>query len=65
MHGSSVEARDGAVGLRVEPLNFEVQPRLESQPISRDYGAMQDAVSACWRIFGRPGKLSWKISLSH
>ncbi len=58
---TSVEARDGAVGLRIDSLKSEVQPRLESQPVSRDYGEMRDAVSPCWRISGRPGKLSWKI----
>ena len=63
VQGTSVEARDGAIGLRLDPLNSDVTPRLESQPVSRDYGEMRGAVSACWRISGRPGKLGWKISL--
>ena len=50
-----------AAGLVVSLLNHDVEPVLESQPVSRDYGEMRDAVSACWRISGRPGKLSWKI----
>ena len=54
----------GAAGLVVSLLNHEVEPVLESQPVSRDYGEMSDAVSACWRISGRPGKLSWKIELA-
>ena len=62
VRGTTVEAHDGDVGLRVEALNSAVQPRLESQPVSRDYGELRDAVSACWRISGRPGKLSWKIN---
>ena len=51
----------GANGLVVSLLNHDVEPVLESQPVSRDYGQMEDAVSACWRISGRPGKLSWQI----
>ena len=51
------------VGLRVAALNCDVTPILESQPVSRDYGQMSDALSACWRISGPPGKLSWKIEV--
>jgi hypothetical protein len=51
----------GAAGLRITLLDHDVQPVLESQPVSRDYGEMSDAVSACWRFSGRPGKLSWEI----
>jgi Heparinase II/III N-terminus/Heparinase II/III-like protein len=54
----------GATGLEVSLLNHDIEPVLESQPVSRDYGEMSDAVSACWRISGRPGKLSWKVSLN-
>jgi hypothetical protein len=54
----------GAEGLVVSLLNHDVEPVLESQPVSRDYGHMSDAVSMCWRISGRPGKLSWKINLA-
>lgn len=61
VQGTSVEARDGEVSLRVAALNCNVTPSLEPQPVSRDYGQMSDALSACWRISGRPGKLSWKI----
>jgi len=50
-----------AAGLQISLLNHDIEPVLESQPVSRDYGEMRDAVSACWRISGRPGKLSWKI----
>jgi Heparinase II/III-like protein/Heparinase II/III N-terminus len=63
VRGAAVEARSGDVGLIVSSLSSEVVPGVESQPVSRDYGEMSDAISACWRISGRPGKLSWKISL--
>lgn len=59
--GTAVEARAGDIALRVLSLTSAVLPRLESQPVSRDYGQLSEAVSACWRISGRPGKLSWKI----
>ena len=55
----------GADGLVVSLLNHDVEPVMESQPVSRDYGQMSDAISMCWRISGRPGKLSWKIGVSH
>lgn len=63
VRGTGVEARDGDAGLLVSLLNSDVPPHLESQPVSRDYGEMRDAVSACWRISGRPGKLSWEIKI--
>jgi hypothetical protein len=54
----------GASGLVVSLLNHDVEPVLENQPVSRDYGQMSQAVSMCWRISGRPCKLSWKISFA-
>lgn len=63
--GVDVKVRERAVeasGLTVSALSTDVQPVLVSQPVSRDYGQISDAVSACWRISGRPGKLSWKIN---
>lgn len=62
VNGSAVEACDGDKSLLVSLLNPQAVPVLESQPVSHDYGQLSDAVSACWRISGRPGKLSWKIS---
>jgi hypothetical protein len=50
-----------AAGLEISLLNHDVKPVLESQPVSRDYGEMRDAISACWRISGRVSKLSWQI----
>ena len=52
-------------GLVVALLNLEVEPVLESQPVSRDYGEMSDAVAACWRVKGRVTRLSWKIKPEH
>ena len=57
VNGASVEAG----GLVVALWSSDVEPVLENQPVSRDYGEMSDAVSACWRIEGRVSKLSWKI----
>jgi hypothetical protein len=62
VRGAAVEARSGEVGLIVSSLSSDVSPILESQPVSHDYGEISDAISACWRISGRPGKLSWMIS---
>jgi len=59
VRGAEVEAE----GLVVSALGLKIEPVLESQPVSRDYGEMSDAVSACWRISGQPGKLSWKIGV--
>jgi hypothetical protein len=58
VRGAAVEAQ----GLVVSSLSSEVEPTLETQPVSRDYGECRDAVSVCWRISGRPGKLSWQIA---
>ncbi|HEY4424862.1 MAG TPA: alginate lyase family protein [Pyrinomonadaceae bacterium] len=57
VNGASVEAG----GLVVALLGSEVEPVLENQPVSRDYGQMNNAISACWRIEGRVSKLSWKV----
>ena len=62
VNGSAVEARDSDKSLLVSLLNTQTAPVMESQPVSHDYGQLSDAVSACWRISGRPGKLTWKIS---
>src|SRR5204863_6104243 len=49
-----VEAWAGDVGLRVVT---DLEAVLERQPVSRDYGQISDAVSACWKISGRVSKL--------
>ena len=61
INGAAVEARAGDSSLLVSLLNPHTEPVLESQPVSHDYGQMSDAISACWRISGRPGKFSWRI----
>jgi heparinase II/III-like protein len=58
---AAVEARDGSAGLVVTLLNSDVAPTLESQPVSHDYGQMSDAISACWKISGKPRTLIWQI----
>lgn len=60
---AGVEARERGsdVGLIVQSLTLTDAPSLEKQHVSRDYGELIDSVSACWRISGRPSKLSWKI----
>ena len=55
--GAAVEAS----GLVVALLNSEVEPVLENQSASIDYGQMSDSVSACWKISGKPRKLTWQI----
>jgi hypothetical protein len=61
---AAVEARDlgSDVRLSVSSESFKEPPVLEPQPVSRDYGEMHDAISACWRVSGLPNKLSWKLS---
>src|ERR1700752_1380897 len=59
VEGTAVET----TGLEVSLLKHEIEPVLEIQPVSRDYGEMSNAVSACWRTSGRPGKLSWKLQV--
>jgi len=59
--GSVVEARDGDSRLMITALNSDVQPVLENRSVSIDYGQMKDSVSACWRISGKPSKLTWQI----
>ena len=63
VQGATVEARIEDVGLTVTLLDSTVEPTLEDQPVSRDYGEKSYSVSACWEISGRPGKLSWKIAV--
>jgi hypothetical protein len=57
VNGASVDAG----GLVVALLGSDVEPVLENRPVSRDYGEMSDAISACWRIKGRVSKLSWRV----
>ena len=66
--GLDVKVREHAVeasGLTVSALSTDVQPLLVPQPVSRDYGQISKALSACWRISGSPGKLSWEIKAGH
>jgi hypothetical protein len=64
---AEIEARDTRRGLRlvVRSLTLAESPVLVNQHVSRNYGELIDSVSACWRISGHPGKLSWKLYLSN
>lgn len=59
VNGATVEADDLVVALS----NSDVQPVLENRSASIDYGQISDSVSACWKISGKPRKLSWKLSV--
>ena len=62
--GLDITVSDAAVkapGFQIRLLNLNIDPVLQSQPVSRDYGHMSDAVSACWRISGTSCKLRWEI----
>jgi hypothetical protein len=60
-----VEVRDPDTNLTliVRSLSLSVSPTLEPQFTSRNYGEMQESISACWRFSGPPRKLTWKLSL--
>ena len=57
VNGAAVETR----GLVITALNSDVHPVLENQSASLDYGQLSDSVSACWKISGKPRKLTWQI----
>ena len=58
-----VRDRDTNLTLTVQSLSLSVSPALEQQFTSRNYGEIQESISACWRFCGPPRKLSWKLSL--
>ncbi len=59
VNGASVEAGALVVAL----LNADIKPILEKRSASIDYGQMSDSISACWKITGKPRKVSWKLSV--
>ena len=63
VRGEEIEATDRKqdFGLVVRSLSLKEAPSLINQHVSRNYGELFDSVSACWRVSGRPRKLSWKI----
>lgn len=65
INNSSVEAHvpDTDLTLTVRSLSLSVLPVLEQQFTSHDYDQISESFSACWRFSGRPGKLTWKLSL--
>lgn len=54
---------DTDLTLTVRSLSLSVLPVLEQQFTSHDYDQISESFSACWRFSGRPGKLTWKLSL--
>lgn len=58
---AEVKARSGDASLTIRSLSLTQKPELVNQHFSPNYGELIDSVSACWRISGRPGKLSWKL----
>lgn len=61
---SNLEIRDPDTNLTliVRSLSLSNSPVLEQQFTSRDYNELEESLSACWRISGQPGKLTWKLS---
>jgi Heparinase II/III-like protein/Heparinase II/III N-terminus len=61
---NNLEIRDPNTNLTLNlcSLSLSNSPVLERQFTSRDYGELEESLSACWRISGRPGKLTWKLS---
>ncbi len=62
---TAVAARDPNTNLTltVRSLSLSDSPVLEQQFTSRDYGELEESLTACWRFSGAPRKLSWKLSL--
>jgi hypothetical protein len=62
---AAVAARDSNTNLTltVRSLSLSGSPVLKQQFTSRNYGELEESLSACWRFSGPPRKLSWKLSL--
>lgn len=54
---------DTNLTLSVRSLSLAVSPALEQQFTSRNYGELEESLTACWQFSGPPRKLSWKLSL--
>jgi len=61
---SKIEVRDPETNLTlvVRSLSLSTSPALERQFTSRNYGELEESLTACWRYSGPPRKLSWKLS---
>jgi hypothetical protein len=61
---SNLEITDPNTNLTliVRSLSLSNSPVLEQQFTSRAYGELEESLSACWRVSGQPGKLTWKLS---
>lgn len=60
--GTAVEAIAGNARLLISLSGGVVEPVLETQETSGDYGEVQESITACWRVSGRIKALNWKIS---
>ena len=61
---ASVEVTDLQTNLTLvlRSLSLSVLPVLEPQFTSRDYGELEESLSACWRFSGPLKKVSWKLT---
>ena len=59
-----VKVRDPNANLTLilSSLSLSDSPALEQQFTSRNYGELEESLTACWRFSGPPHKLSWKLS---
>lgn len=64
-HENTTEIRDPKTDLTltVRSLSLSGSPVLEQQFTSRNYGELEESLTACWRFSGPPRKLSWELSL--
>jgi hypothetical protein len=62
---TNIEIRvpDTDLTLTVASLTLSTSPAIEQQFTSRNYGELEESLTACWRYSGPPQKLRWKLSL--
>jgi hypothetical protein len=58
-----IRSPDTDLTLTVRSLSLSGSPGLEQQFTSRNYGELEESLTACWQYSGPPRKLSWKLSL--
>jgi uncharacterized heparinase superfamily protein len=58
-----VTAYDAASGskLVIKAITLNTPPEIENQWTSYDYGQRRESKTACWKLTGKPSKLSWVI----
>lgn len=60
-NGVLVRDNDSGLALRLRSTVLDVRPKVESQPVSTDYGELTDAFSVSWKYSGKPARLEWQI----